>query len=219
MKGFPRARVVAIAREMAIVGLFVAAAVVMTWPLLPEARTHIVDIGVDDTLLYTRYARCFRDWLIGREHGYLSFDMYFPSLLSGATDDAALGIAVQALPLAIFIRDYLFTINLITFASFVMCAHATYLLTRELTVGKGEGSRGAGIVAGLAFAFCFYRMRQLDHPHVLQMQWLPYALFYMHRLAKSPSRKNAVAFALAFFAAMTASFNIAIYSSLVFPVV
>ena len=184
----------------------------MTWPLLPQARTHIVDVGVDDTLLYTRYARCFRDWLIGREHGYLSFDMYFPSLLSGATDDAALGIAVQALPLAIFIRDYLFTINLITFASFVMCAHATYLLTRQLT-----SSRGAGIVAGLAFAFCFYRMRQLEHPHVLQMQWLPYALYFLHRLAEAPSRRNGLLFTLFLFFACTASFNIAIYSAFVFP--
>lgn len=195
-----------------MIALFIAAAVVMTWPLLPYARTHSIDVGVDDTLLYTRYARCFRDWLMGREHGYLSFDMYFPSLLSGATDDAALGIAVQALPLAIFIRDYLFTINLITFASFVMCAHATYLLTRQLTA-----SRGAGIVAGFAFAFCFYRMRQLEHPHVLQMQWLPYALYFLHRLAETPTRRNALLFTLFLFFACTASFNIAIYSAFVFP--
>lgn len=201
-----------IAREIAVVLLFVVAAIVMTWPLLPEARTRIVDVGVDDTLLYTRYARCFRDWLLGREPGYLSFDMYFPSLLSGATDDAALGIAVQALPLAIFIRDYLFTINLITFASFVMCAHATYLLTRQITA-----SRGAGIVAGFAFAFCLYRIRQLEHPHVLQMQWLPYALYFMHRLADAPTRKNAIWFTLFLFFACTASFNIAIYSAFVFP--
>lgn len=200
-----------------MIALFAVAAIVMTWPLLPQARTHIVDVGVDDTLLYARYARCFRDWLLGREHGYLSFDMYFPSLLSGATDDAALGIAVQALPLAIFIRDYLFTVNLITLASFVMCAHATYLLVRQLTAIKGEGSRGAGIVAGLAFAFCFYRMRQLDHPHVMQMQWLPYALYFLHRLADAPTRKNGFLFTLFLFFACTASFNIAIYSAFVFP--
>ncbi len=206
------ARLFPIAREIVVIALFIVAAVVMTWPLLPQARTRIIDVGVDDTLLYTRYARCFRDWLIGREHGYLSFDMYFPSLLSGATDDASLGIAVQALPLAIFIRDYLFTINLITFASFVMCAHATYLLTRQLT-----SSRGAGMVAGLAFAFCFYRMRQLEHPHVLQMQWLPYALYFLHRLADAPTRKNAIWFTLFLFFACTASFNIAIYSAFVFP--
>jgi hypothetical protein len=205
-------RLVLVGREIAVISLFVVAAIAMTWPLLSRARTHIIDVGVDDTLLYTRYARCFRDWLIGREQGYLSFDMYFPSLLSGATDDASLGIAVQALPLSIFIRDYLFTINLITFASFVMCAHATYLLTRQLT-----SSRGAGIVAGLAFAFCFYRMRQLEHPHVLQMQWLPYALYFLHRLAETPTRKNAIWFTLFLFFACTASFNIAIYSAFVFP--
>ena len=203
-----------VAIELAIVGIFALVAALMTWPLLAQARTHIIDTGVDDTLLYTRYARCFRDWLLGREPGYLSFDMYFPSLLSGATDDAALGISVQALPLSFFIRDWLFTINLVTFASFVMCAHATYLLTREITK-----SRGAGIVAGLAFAFCFYRMRQLEHPHVMQMQWLPYALTFMHRLAKEPSRKNGVLFTLFLIFALTASFNVAIYSTLVFPIV
>ncbi len=205
-------RLIPVGREIAVVSLFVVAAIVMTWPLLPEARTRIVDVGVDDTLLYTRYARCFRDWLLGREPGYLSFDMYFPSLLSGATDDAGLGIAVQALPLAIFSRDYLFTINLVTFASFVMCAHATYLLTRQITA-----SRGAGIVAGFAFAFCLYRIRQLEHPHVLQMQWLPYALYFMHRLAEAPTRRNAIWFTAFLFFACTASFNIAIYSAFVFP--
>ncbi|MGH7329839.1 MAG: hypothetical protein ACREJX_15945, partial [Polyangiaceae bacterium] len=187
---------------------------VMTWPLLSQARTRIIDAGVDDTLLYARYARCFRDWLLGREPGYLSFDMYFPSLLAGATDDAALGISVQALPISLFVRDWLFTVNLVTFLSFVLCAHATYLLTREITA-----SRGAGIVAGLAFAFCFYRMRQLEHPHVMQMQWLPYALTFMHRTATAPTRRNGVLFTVFLIFALTASFNVAIYSTLVFPAV
>ena len=205
-----------IAREIAVVAIFtVAAAVVMTWPLLPQARTHIIDFGLDDTLLYTRYARCFRDWLIGREHGYLNFDMYFPSLLSGATDDAALGIAVQALPLAIFIRDYLFTINLITFASFVMCAHATYLLTRQLTL-----SRGAGIVAGSGVCVLFL-------PHAgssttrtcCRCSGLPYAL-YLHastcRCADQAQTEYRRLRAVSLFLRCTASFNVAIYSSLVF---
>ncbi len=203
-----------LAVELAIVLGFTLVAVAMTWPFLAKARTHIVDFGVDDTLLYARYARCFRDWLIGREPGYLSFDMYFPSLLAGATNDSGLGIAVQALPLSLFVRDWLFLVNLVTFASFVMCAHATYLLTREIT-----RSRGAGVVAGLAFAFCFYRMRQLDHANVLQMQWLPYALYFMCRLAARPSWPRTIVFALFSFFAFTASFNVAIYGALTFPII
>lgn len=193
---------------------FSVAAVAMTWPLLSHARTHIVDVGVDDTLLYTRYSRCFRDWLLGRSPGYLDFDMYFPSLYAGATNDSGLGVAVQALPLSLFSSNWLFDVNVVTFASFVMCAHATYLFTREVT-----RSRGAGIVAGLAFAFCFYRIRQLDHPNVLQMQWLPYALYFMCRFAAVPTWRRAWTFALFFFFAFTASFNVAIYGALVFPVV
>ncbi len=214
MRRPPRKKIISVAKECAIFAFFVACAVMMTWPLLPHARNAVADMGVDDVLLYTRYSRCFRDWLLGRAPGYLSFDMYFPSLLSGATDDAGLGIAVQVLPLSLFVKDWLFSVNLVTFASFVMCAHATYLLTREITT-----SRGAGIVAGVAFAFCFYRMRQLDHPHVLQMQWLPYALFFLHRLAAAPTRRNAFIFGLSLFAAETASFNVAIYSAFVFPAV
>lgn len=214
VRRLPRQKIISIAKECAVLAFFLVAAVVMTWPLLPHARNAVADMGVDDVLLYTRYSRCFRDWLLGRSAGYLSFDMYFPSLLSGATDDAGLGIAAQVLPLSLFVKDWLFSVNLVTFASFVMCAHATYLLAREITT-----SRGAGIVAGVAFAFCFYRMRQLDHPHVLQMQWLPYALYFLHRLAAAPTRRNALIFGLSLFAAETASFNVAIYSLFVFPAV
>ncbi|HEX7665567.1 MAG TPA: hypothetical protein VF407_13670, partial [Polyangiaceae bacterium] len=210
----PRKKIISIAKECGVLAFFVLCAIAMTWPLLPHARDSVADMGVDDVLLYTRYSRCFRDWLLGRAPGYLSFDMYFPSLLSGATDDAGLGIAAQVLPLSLFVRDWLFSVNLVTFASFVMCAHATYLLVREITT-----SRAAGIVSGVAFAFCFYRMRQLDHPHVLQMQWLPYALYFLHRLAAAPTQRNAVIFGLSLFAAEAASFNVAIYSAFVFPAV
>ena len=49
--------------------------VIMTWPLLPRAATHIADVGLDDQLLVARGIRETMDWLLGNRAGL--FDATF----------------------------------------------------------------------------------------------------------------------------------------------
>jgi hypothetical protein len=199
-------------RELAVFGFFVAVSIAMTWPYAIRLRTRLPDVGIDDPLLYTRFTYNVHEFLLGRRAGLFDFDFFFPSLLAGTTNDPALGAAALTFPLRAFTDDYLLMVNLATLASFPLTAHATYVLTRRLT-----RSRGAGIVAGVAFAFCFFRIAQLDHVNVLQTAWLPYALAAILRYVEASSRRNQIVLALALFAAGAGSHNLALYAAPVVP--
>ncbi|WP_394824063.1 hypothetical protein [Pendulispora albinea] len=201
--------------EVAIFCLFVGITIVMTWPYPKFAATHLPAVGIDDGLINARFVKNFQDWVLGRRPGGLfDFDFFFPHPLAGTSSDPSFGLGALTLPLRPFTNNYLFLVNFATLASFPLVAHGTYLLTRELT-----GSRGGGVFAGLAFAFCFFRLHHLDHGHLLQMQWLPYALTYLHRMQREATWKNAALLCVFVFAACAASNNLGIYCVLVLPFV
>jgi hypothetical protein len=62
-------------------------------------------------------------------------------------------------------------------ASFVLSGVGTALLVRDLT-----GSGAAGIVSGTIFAFLPFRFDHYAHFQLLQTQWMPMALWALHRL-------------------------------------
>jgi hypothetical protein len=66
--------------------------------------------------------------------------------------------------------------NLLFLSTFVLSGLGMFLLGRELT-----GSRTAGFVAGLAYAFSLYRVTSLPHLQVLSAAWLPFVLFGFRR--------------------------------------
>lgn len=187
------------------------ATVAMTWPLAAEVRSGYADVGVGDQLFYARLLRHFLSVLTGAHHGLFDVDYYWPHPNVLATTDAALGILYGALPFLLFTRDVLTLVNLGFLLTFVLTAHATWLLARELS-----GSRTAALVAAMGFAFCAYRFHQLDHLNVLQMQWMGYALFALLKLAQKPDRVRAVLFGIASALYATASINLALYSSPLF---
>jgi len=198
------------ARELFVFAAFLVLSILATWPLAAHMRTHIIDYGFDDPLLYMRITRCVHDWFLGRagNGGLFDLDFFFPHPLAVTSTDPALGIAFLTLPLRIFTDDYVFIVNFATLLSFPLAAHGTYLLIKELWP-----SRPGAFVGGLLFAFCLFRIRHLDHPNVLQMQWLPYSLAFLHRMRFKPSLANTAFLAFFLSAALCASCNIGLYSA------
>ena len=64
------------------------------------------------------------------------------------------------------------TLNILL--SFVLTGLFTYLLVRDLT-----GSRAAGLLSGVAFAFCPFRFMQMGHLHMLATAWFPFTLWML----------------------------------------
>lgn len=173
------------------------------------------DVGFDDRLFDARLMRYEFDWLMGRTDGGLfDIDFFFPHPNALATTDPEFGLMLVTLPFRIFTDDYLLLSNLAAYISFVLVGHAAFLLTRELT-----GSRGAALFAAVAFAFCQYRFHQIDHSQILQMQWLTYALYSLHRLAKSPGPRWGIAVGVFVFLHGVSSLSIGLYSMPLVPIV
>lgn len=203
-------RLIAIEQGLMLV-VFAAVSVAMTWPLAADVRTQVADVGVGDQLFYARMVRHFLAWASGARSGLFDIDYYWPHPNVLATTDAALGIFYSSIPFLPFTRDPMMLVNLGIILSFVLTAHATWLLARELT-----GSNLGAIIAGVGFSFCAYRFHQLDHLNVLQMQWLGYALFALLKLAQKPTLVRAALFAVATGLYATGSINLALYASPLF---
>jgi hypothetical protein len=77
--------------------------------------------------------------------------------------------------------------------SFVLTGFGTYLLVLKLT-----RSSGAGVVAGIVFAFCSYRLANLAQVQLLTTQWMPLALLSLLQLMHHRRPRHVVAF-VAFF--------------------
>ncbi len=76
--------------------------------------------------------------------------------------------------------------NLLALASFAVAAIGGYLLVREVT-----SSRLAGLLGGLAFAFCPYRMSQFaGHLQMLGTGWIALAFYFLERLLKTQQTRQ-----------------------------
>ena len=70
--------------------------------------------------------------------------------------------------------------NALLLLTFVLSGYGMWLLVRELT-----GRSSAGFVAGMAFAFSFYRMDHLPHITLLSAEWMPFILLAAYKLYRT----------------------------------
>lgn len=158
-----------VAREALIFAGFVVLTALMTWPWVMNLRDAVADVGDPYMIswsLWWDYHQTFTDPL-RLFHG----NVFYPYQYTLAFSENDYGIALLFFPLfAMGVRPL--TVNsLATFLGFAFCGYASFRLTRTLT-----GSVGAGIVAGIFFAFVPFRFALLSHLHYLFAGWLPLVL-------------------------------------------
>ncbi len=163
-------------------GLYLAAALLMTWPLA-RVITHDIAWDLGDPL--------FNSWVLlwtgGQFLAFLSGDwsalgrlwhgnIFHPERLTIAYSEHLFPQMVQALPILAATDNVVLAYNLLFLSTFVLCGLGTFLFVRTLTHNPA-----AAFVAGLAFAFAPYRMAQLSHLQVLSVQWMPLVLYAYRR--------------------------------------
>jgi hypothetical protein len=116
--------------------------------------------------------------------------IFYPMPGALALSEHLAGIAVFTTPLQFAGLDPVAASNVTLILSFWLSGLFAYLLGTRLT-----GSSGAGLVAGIAFAFAPYRASHLSHLQVLTSQWMPLALLGMHRYLDEGRRRWLVVFA------------------------
>jgi hypothetical protein len=120
-------------------------------------------------------------------------NIFYPYPRTLAYSELLLGNALLALPLTAVTGNPVLGYNATLLLSFCLSALGAYLLSVRLT-----RSRGAGVVAGLVFAFSSYRMTNLAQAQLLTTQWMPFALLALHELLHRSRARHGVLFVLFF---------------------
>jgi hypothetical protein len=151
---------------------FVAATIVMTWPLA-AGLTHDIPGDFGDPL-FTSWVLSWDATHLGR--GWWDANIFAPHPLALAYSEHFLPQAIQTLPIYAITKNPILCYNLLFLSTFALSGFGMFLLGTELT-----GSSAAGLVSGLAFACAPYRIANIPHLHVLSSAWMPFVLLGLHR--------------------------------------
>ena len=167
-------------------GGFVLLALLLTYPISIRLGHAVPDLG--EPLL--------NSWIWAWEVHSLSnpgstrfFDtnIFFPHLNTLAYSELLLPQLVVAGPALLLWGNPILAHNLVLLASLIATAFTSYLLAHYLT-----GSRPAGVIAGLIFAFCPFMFGHLSHVQVLFAAGIPLTLLFMHRWLEEGRTRHAV---------------------------
>ena len=152
--------------------VYLALTIALAWPLpLGLARDIPGDFGDP---LFSAWAMAWDATHLGR--GWWSANIFAPQPLALAYSEHFLPQGLQALPIYWATRNPILGYNLVFLSTFVLSGLGMFLLARELT-----GSRAAGFVAGLAYAFSPFRVASIPHLQVLSAAWMPFVLYGLRR--------------------------------------
>jgi hypothetical protein len=161
--------------HLVVLAAFTVLTIVATWPMFPQMGGFVMDKGDP---LYSVWAMAWQAHaLVTQPLGLFDSNIMYPFKGTLTFDELSFAQAVLSAPFYFLLGNPVLSHNLILFLSFVLSGWATWLLVRELT-----GHSWAGVVAGTAFAFCFYRINHLPHITLDNTQWMPLVLLAAYKL-------------------------------------
>jgi hypothetical protein len=164
-------------------------AVVMTWPVAAQLRTHLPG-GGDDLWVHQWTFWWVKESTVKGNNPLHTHLLFYPKGVSLATHNFAwLNIAAW-LPLQAIIGGNA-AYSLLFIATFALNGVAMYLLARELT-----GSLPAAFVGGLIYGFWPYTLSHYGHPNMMLTCWVPLSLLYLHRTLESKRVRDTLLAAL-----------------------
>jgi hypothetical protein len=175
----------------AVLALYSALALVMTWPLAAGLTSDVPgDLG--DSLLNMWILGWGAQHLPGVLTGQISFrefwnaNIFHPEPLALGLSEHLFGEVLQILPVYWLTGNLILCYNLLFLSSFALSGLGMFLLVRDLLHGDSANDAGwpvtaAAFIAGLIFAFLPFRVAQVAHIQSLQAQWMPLALYGFRR--------------------------------------
>jgi hypothetical protein len=178
-----------VAREAAVVGLFLALAAWATRPLVLDlAGTTLIGPDPARHLWATSWAasHLFRQ-------GFFDGNIFYPFGHGLLYADFSLGSVVLVAPLRPLVRDPVPLFNLATLLALAFSGWTFHLLVRSLT-----GRLSAGLLTGILAGFASHQLYHVYHLNLLSTGWIPLLLLGLHRLAERPGWPAALLAAVSF---------------------
>ncbi len=158
-----------------------ALTIVLTYPLAWKLTSHHVGEAGGDAKIYLWNYWWVRESLTTlHQSPFATSEIFFPVGIGLALHTLGFWQGLLFIPLATLAGDVL-AANLVVMLTFVFSAVAMYALARHL----GASATG-GFLAGLAFAFCPYRMSRLaGHYDLLGTEWIPLYVLLLLKLMEA----------------------------------
>jgi len=176
-------------REPLVFVLFLAGAMVFTYPLIGNPRTAVTD-HVDPLL--DAWTLAWTAQQLPRDPAHL-FDAnrFYPERGTLAFHDPMVALGAILAPLQWVFGEPVLTLNLGMLLSLALSGYGAYRLGTHVS-----GSRGAGGVAGSVFAFNAYRMDHLAHMQLQSTGFIPLLYLCLRRYLADGRLKHAVGVAV-----------------------
>ena len=171
---------------LAVLGLFAVLTVVATWPQALHLSSHAPPH--QDVFFNMWRLRWFAHALITPSAHLFDANIFYPEQRTLALSDAMIVEGIVAAPLVWAGMKPLLMQNLLLLGAMAASGAAMFALARYLT-----GSRGAGIVAGIVFAFAPYRFEHIMHMEMQWTMWMPLAFLALHRTFDTGSWRQGLA--------------------------
>jgi hypothetical protein len=177
-----------------VFALFVALSIIWTYPLVANLSSTVLGAPAPgDNFEYVYKTWWFKHALFDLHVSPLfNPAMFYPFGYNVAFSETTTANLIPALPATLLLGEVV-SYNLLILLSFALSGLGMYLLVLHLT-----GSRAAGLLSGIVFAFTPYRIAHLAAGHLplSGTQWLPLLLLYLDRMIVRQSWRDALLAAL-----------------------
>ena len=158
-------------------GVFTLLTIVFTWP---QAIHWLSVPDFMDTYFSMWRIAWIAHQLPADPRHLFDTNIFYPLPHTLAYSDAVLLQGLAGAPLIWIGLPTVIVYNLLIFAGFVLSGVGAFLLVRDLT-----GSSAAGVLGGIVFTFAPFRFDHYVHLELLWAQWIPLALWMLHRTLQS----------------------------------
>jgi len=169
----------------------VCSAVLMTWPLAANAGHQLLrssyfwDAYTNAMIMGSRV-----DSVMGRARLSLYDNYYFAPLPDSIVfNENHFGLSLLYAPFYLLCNNPLLAYNLTLLLSLALSVFFTYLFVLRLT-----GNAYAGLVTGVAFAFCPYVLFEIGRIQLVATQWIPACFLFLHRAVEGRRPRDIVGF-------------------------
>ena len=173
-----------VTRFWTVAAIYAALTIALTYPLSTQPASTIAWSDADTDLFM---------WTLAWDtHAFISqplriFDanIYFPYAHTLAYSENLIGSAFFAAPVLWLTGNPVLALNVVALLSVLLCGVGAYVLAQRLGLGPGSA-----FVCGLVFAFAPARFFRITQMHLTTVQWIPFALAYLHAYLDRGRRRD-----------------------------